>query len=184
LKKLLLSFALAALAASPALPQQVQQSREHSFLKVGDKAPDFSLDGTNTADGKPFKFKLSDYAGKKNVVLAFFPAAFTAGCTTELTAYTKEHGKFDDTNTLVVAISTDFIATLNHWSKEMDANFPFLSDHARQITKMYGVLNETAGIANRTSFVVDTTGKIVDITEDRQAIDISGALAACSRLKH
>jgi len=45
------------------------------------------------------------------------------------------------------------------------------------------VLNEPAGIANRTSFVVDTTGKIVDITEDRQAIDISGALAACSRLK-
>ncbi|HXP85852.1 MAG TPA: redoxin domain-containing protein [Bryobacteraceae bacterium] len=178
MKTLFLSIALVALAASPALPQQVQQSREHSFLKVGDKAPDFSLDGTNN-----FKFKLSDYAGKKNVVLAFFPAAFTAGCTTELTAYTKEHGKFDDTNTVVVAISTDFIATLNHWSKEMDANFPFLSDHARQITKMYGVLNEPAGIANRTSFVVDTTGKIVDITEDRQAIDISGALAACSRLK-
>ena len=49
---------------------------------------------------------------------------------------------------------------------------------------MYGVLNEPAGIANRTSFVVDMTGKIVDITEDRQAIDISGALAASSRIKH
>ena len=179
MKTLVFSLALTALAASPAFSQQVQQSREHSFLKVGDKAPEFSLDGTNN-----FKFKLSDYVGKKNVVLAFFPAAFTAGCTTELTAYTKENGKFTDNNTLVVAISTDFIATLNHWSKEMDANFPFLSDHARQITKMYGVLNEGAGIANRTSFVVDMTGKIVDITEDRQAVDISGALAACSRLKH
>jgi peroxiredoxin Q/BCP len=179
MKKLILSFALAALAVSPAFSQQVQQSREHSFLKVGDKAPDFSLDGTNS-----FKFKLSDYVGKKNVVLAFFPAAFTGGCTTELTAYTKDHGKFDDQNTLVVAISTDFIATLNHWSKELDANFPILSDHARQITKMYGVLNEPGGIANRTTFVVDMAGKIIDVTEDRQAIDISGALAACSRLKH
>ena len=180
----LAALALGALAASPAFSQQVQQSREHSFLKVGDKAPDFSLDGTNTPDGKPFKFKLSDYAGKKNVVLAFFPAAFTGGCTAELTAYTKEHGKFDDNNTLVVAISTDFIATLNHWSKELDANFPILSDHARVITKQYGVLNEPAGIANRTTFVVDMSGKIVDVTEDRNAIDVSGALAACSRLKH
>jgi thioredoxin-dependent peroxiredoxin len=178
MKKLILSVALAALAASPAFSQQVQQSRDHSFLKVGDKAPDFALDGTNN-----FKFKLSDYTGKKNVVLAFFPAAFTGGCTTELTAYTKDHGKFDDNNTLVVAISTDFIATLNHWSKELDANFPILSDHQRQIVKQYGVLNEPVGIANRTTFVVGMDGKIASITEDREAIDISGALAACSRLK-
>jgi peroxiredoxin len=83
----------------------------------------------------------------------------------------------------VVAISTDFIATLNHWSKELAAEFPILSDHSRTVTKLYGVLNEPVGIANRTTFVVDIDGNIVNINEDREAIDVSGALAACSRLK-
>lgn len=62
------------LASSALFAQQVQQSREHSHLKIGDTAPDFTLPGTNNTT-----FKLSEYKGKKNVVLAFFPAAFTAG---------------------------------------------------------------------------------------------------------
>lgn len=175
--KLLSLLTIALLAALCLTGQQVQQSQQATHLKVGDMAPDFSLAGTNS-----FNFKLADYKGKKNVVLAFFPAAFTAGCTTELTSYTKENSKFTDANTQVVAISTDFIATLNHWSKELDANFPLLSDHGRTITKLYGVLNEAQGIANRTSFVIGMDGKIADITTNRDAIDVSGALAACNRL--
>jgi peroxiredoxin Q/BCP len=180
MKTLATVFALILLVALFLPAQQVQQSQQHSKLKVGDMAPEFALDGTNN-----FKFKLSDFKGKKNVVVAFFPAAFTAGCTSELQNYTKENAKFTDANTQVVMISTDFIATLNHWAKEMDANFPMLSDHARSVVKMYDVLNEPVGIANRTTFVVGMDGKIADITENREAIDISGALAACSRLaKH
>jgi peroxiredoxin len=182
--KLVLLLAITLLAVSTVWAQQVPQTQQHTHLKVGDSAPDFSLGGTNN-----FNFKLSDLKGKKNVVVAFFPAAFTQGCTTELTSYTKDQSKFTDQNTQVVAVSTDFIATLNHWSKELDANFPILSDHARQVTKLYGVLNEGQGPLNgtavRTTFVVDMNGKIADITEDRNAVDISGALAACSRLaKH
>ncbi|SRR5258707_9230282 len=180
MKTLAIAFALTLLVASVLPAQQVQQSQQHSRLKVGDVAPEFSLPGTNS-----FSFKLADFKGKKNVVVAFFPAAFTAGCTSELQNYTKENTKFTDQNTQVVMVSTDFIATLNHWSKEMDANFPMLSDHARAVTKLYDVLNEQNGIANRTTFVVGLDGKIADITENRDAIDISGALAACSRLnKH
>jgi len=179
MKTLATVFALIVLAASvPA--QQVQQSQQHSRLKVGDMAPEFALAGTNN-----FNFKLSEFKGKKNVVLAFFPAAFTQGCTTELTSFTKDQSKFTDQNTQVIAVSTDFIATLNHWSKELDANFPILSDHGRTITKLYDVLNEQQGIANRTTFVIGMDGKIAEINENREAIDISGALAACSRLaKH
>jgi peroxiredoxin len=83
-----------------------------------------------------------------------------------------------------VAISTDFIATLNHWSKELGAEFPMASDHNREVAKLYGVLNEKNGLANRTTFVIDPDGKIVNITEDRDAIDVSGALAACSRINN
>lgn len=180
MKKLVSVLALTVVAALGVSAQQLPQSRtQHSPLKVGDKAPDFTLPATNSR-----MIKLSDFAGKKNVVVAFFPAAFTQGCTTELTAFTKDNGKFTDANTEIVAVSTDFIATLNHWAKELDAQFPIASDHARQVTKAYGILDEKNGIALRTTFVVDMSGKIEDIHEDRQAIDISGALAACSRLKH
>ena len=174
-------LALTGLVALCLSAQQVQQSQQHSHLKAGDAAPDFELTGTNN-----FKFKLSDFKGKKNVVVAFFPAAFTAGCTEELTNYTKQGNKFTETNTLVVGVSTDFIASLNYWAKNvLSTEVPLLSDHNRTISKLYGVLNEPAGIANRTSFVIGMDGKIADIYENREAIDISGALASCSRLaKH
>jgi peroxiredoxin Q/BCP len=83
-----------------------------------------------------------------------------------------------------MAISTDFFFTLNHWSKELGAEFPMLSDHDREVSKRYGVLNEKAGIANRTTFVIDQDGKIVNIEEGNSAIDPTGAVTACSRLKH
>lgn len=83
-----------------------------------------------------------------------------------------------------MAISTDFFATLNHWSKELSADFPMLSDHMREVSKLYGVLNEKVGIANRTTFVIAMDGKIAEIIEGNSAIDPTGAVTACSRLKH
>jgi thioredoxin-dependent peroxiredoxin len=82
-----------------------------------------------------------------------------------------------------LAISTDFIATLNHWSKELNAEYPMLSDYKRVVSKQYGVLNEQSQLISRTTFVIDLDGKIVNITESRDAIDPTGALTACSRLK-
>ena len=84
----------------------------------------------------------------------------------------------------VLTISTDFIATLNHWSKELGAEFPMLSDYKREVTKQYGVLGEKSFVANRTTFVIDTDGKIISIEEGNSAIDPTGAVTACSRLKH
>lgn len=83
-----------------------------------------------------------------------------------------------------MAISGDFIATLNHWAKELGAEFPFLSDYKREVMKRYGVLGEQSYLANRTTFVIDTDGKIVSIEEGNSAIDPTGAVTACTRLKH
>jgi peroxiredoxin Q/BCP len=84
----------------------------------------------------------------------------------------------------VLAISTDFTPTLDHWKKELHADFPMLSDHNRKVSEQYGILIPQLGIANRVTFVVDTDGKIVSIQEGKEALDPTGAETACSRIKH
>lgn len=84
----------------------------------------------------------------------------------------------------VLAISTDFTPTLAHWKKELNAAFPMLSDHNREVSEKYGILIKQLGIANRVTFVVGEDGKIVDIQEGQAALDPTGAETACSRLKH
>jgi peroxiredoxin len=82
-----------------------------------------------------------------------------------------------------LTISGDFVATLNHWSKELNATFPMLSDYKRVVMRQYGVLGEQSFLANRATFVIDMDGKIVSIEEGNSAIDPTGAVTACSRLK-
>jgi peroxiredoxin len=84
----------------------------------------------------------------------------------------------------VLAISTDFTPTLGHWKKELNADFPMLSDHMRKVSELYGVLIPQVGVANRATFVVDTDGKIAYIEEGSSAIDPTGAETSCSRLAH
>jgi peroxiredoxin len=84
----------------------------------------------------------------------------------------------------VLAISTDFTATLAHWKKELNVEYPILSDHMRTVSQQYGVLITQMGVANRATFVVDKEGKIAFIEEGNQAIDTAGADEACSRLAH
>lgn len=148
-------------------------------LKVGDAAPDFELSAT---DGK--KYKLSDFRGNKSVVLAFFPAAFTGGCTKEITAYTGNVAQFEAMGAQVIGVSTDNLPSLKYWADNvLSAKVPLGSDFLRKVSTDYGVLQPERGIANRATFVIDTTGKIQFIEEGSQAVDISGAQNACSRLK-
>ncbi len=148
-------------------------------LKVGDTAPDFELAAT---DGKTYK--LGDFRGKKNVVLAFFPAAFTGGCTKEITAYTGNVSQFEQMDAQVIGVSTDNLPSLKYWAENvLSAKVPLGSDFMRKVSTSYGVLQPERGIANRATFVIDTAGKIQFIEEGSQAVDISGAQNACSRLK-
>ena len=82
----------------------------------------------------------------------------------------------------MLAVSTDFIATLAHWSKEVNASYPMLSDHDGKVAELYGVLIPNMRLANRTTFVIDPEGKIVEIVEGSAAIDPTGAETACSRI--
>ncbi|MBI1352705.1 MAG: redoxin domain-containing protein [Acidobacteria bacterium] len=163
-----------ALSAVAALPAETK-------VKVGEMAPDFTLPSTQGGD-----VKLSQFRGQKNVVLAFYPAAFTGGCTKEMQAYQFNLGKFDGADTVVFGMSTDNTPSQRKFSEELGVNFAMLSDfRTREVSKTYGVLNEERGVANRTTFVVDKTGKVQHIEEGASAVDVMGAANACSRLaKH
>ena len=171
LKKTILSAVLAVMAATAQTPPK-------THLKVGDAAPEFTLPSTA---GKPVK--LSEFKGKKNIVLAFYPAAFTGGCTKEMQAYQLGLDRFDGADTQVFGVSTDNVPSQRKFAEELKVTFPMLSDFTtRQVSKDYGVLMADRGIANRTTFVIDKNGHIQHIEEGSAAIDITGAANACSRL--
>lgn len=156
--------------------QAAQPPRTH--LKVGDTAPDFDLPST-----KGGRVKLSELRGKSPVVLAFFPAAFTGGCTKEMLAYQASLSKFQGHTAQVFGISGDNTPSQGEFAKQLKLEFPLLSDFAtREAMAAYGVLMPGRGLANRATFVVDAAGKIAHIEEGSAAVDISGAEMACSRL--
>ena len=125
-------------------------------LKVGDAAPDFTL---KTASGQDWH--LSDSRGKKNVVLAFVPFAFSPVCSAQLPSYEAELSRFNDFNTEVVSVSMDSGYALRAWAKSMQTSFPLLSDFYPQgkVVDTYG-LRHPAGMSNRSVIVVDKEGVI------------------------
>ena len=168
----------AVLLVSGVFGQAVQPPATH--LKVGDAAPDFDLPST-----KGGRVKLSDFRGKSPLVLAFFPAAFTGGCTKEMLAYQASLAKFQGVTAQVFGISGDNTPSQSEFAKQLKLEFPLLSDFAsREVMAAYGVLMPGRGIANRATFVVDKDGKIIHIEEGSAAIDVTGAETACSRLAH
>ena len=168
-------MASSAQAQAPAAPPK-------THLKVGDTAPEFTV---ASVAGKPVSLK--DFKGTKGVVLAFFPAAFTGGCTKEMTAYQANLTHFKELGFEVIGVSTDNTPSLKYWADNViKPEFNLASDFAtRKAAKDYGVLMPERGIANRATFVISTAGKIEHIEEGSGAVDISGASNACSRLaKH
>jgi peroxiredoxin Q/BCP len=134
-------------------------------LKVGDQAPDFALQGT---DGKIHK--LSDYRGKQAVVLAWFPKAFTAGCTAECKSLAENGGlikKYDVTYFMASVDELEGEQGNKAFAAAHDADFPLLSDPTKKTAEAYGVLTPR-GFANRWTFYISKDGKIQYIDKDVQ----------------
>ncbi len=129
---------------------------ETKTLKVGDVAPDFTL---NT--GNRETWRLSDFRDKKNVVLAFVPFAFSPVCSAQLPSYEAELSRFKDFDTEVVSVSMDSGYALNAWAKSMQTSFPLLSDFypQGQVVDLYG-LRHPVGMSNRAVVVIDKEGVI------------------------
>ena len=99
-------------------------------------------------------------------------------------AYQADIAKFEQANTQVLGISVDSSPANKVFAKQEGLTFPLLSDFQRIVSKDYGILNDTYGFANRVTFVVDKEGVIQHIEKDKEALDPSGAHAACSLLEH
>ncbi len=129
---------------------------ETKTLKVGDTAPDFTL---KSEDGN--EWHLADERGKKNIVLAFVPFAFSGTCSAQLPSYEADLSRFKDFDTDVVSISMDSPFALKAWEKSMHTSFPLLSDFYPQgkVVDLYGV-RHPAGMAERALFVIDKQGTI------------------------
>ena len=130
-------------------------------LKVGDMAPDFTLPGS---DGKTYS--LADYRGKQAVVLAWFPKAFTAGCTTEcksLAANGDRIRKFDVAYFMASVDPLEGEQGNAAFAKAQGADFPLLSDADTSVAAKYGVLSQRAPLANRWTFYSDKNGRIAHI---------------------
>src|SRR5260221_8573543 len=129
---------------------------ETKTLKVGDIAPDITLHTGNREE-----WHLAGFRGKKNVVLAFVPFAFSSVCSTQLPSYEAELERFRDFDTEVVSISMDSGYTLNAWAKSMNTSFPLFSDcypHGK-VVDLYG-LRHQVGMSNRALIVIDKEGVI------------------------
>ena len=135
------------------------------MVDIGDEAPDFTVPkagGDAYNDVEPFT--LSEAVGDGPIVLAFYPAAFTGGCTEEMCAFRDSMAAFNDLDATVYGVSVDLPFAQNVWIREEELNFPMLADWNHEVIRKYDVvLGDMYGmveVAERSVFVVDTDSTI------------------------
>lgn len=124
-------------------------------LAAGDRAPDFTADSTS---GQPVT--LSSFQGRKRVLLAFFPLAFTSTCTTELCDFSADFDQFASKDVEVIPISVDSVPTLKEFKNKHQMHADMVSDFKRDISRAYGVLLVDKFFSARAYFLVDLNGTI------------------------
>lgn len=127
-------------------------------LKVGDKAPDFTMQGS---DGKTYT--LDQFRGKSGVVIAWFPKAFTGGCTKECKSFRANSKALKELNVAYFTASVDSPELNKKFAESLDLDYPILSDPDKTAAQAYGVINPTRGMANRWTFYIDKDGIIKEI---------------------
>lgn len=147
-------------------------------IKVGDLAPNFTLRNTKTE-----QVGLADYKGK-NVLVLFFPLAFTGVCTEELCTTRDNFKVYEKLNTEILAISVDSLFTLEKFKSENNLNFPLLSDFNKDVSRAYGALYENFvldmnGVSKRSAFVIDKEG----IIKYAEVLENAGELPNFSDIK-
>jgi peroxiredoxin len=157
------------------------------MVSVGDDAPDFTAP---LAKGSVESFTLSDHLDEAPLVLAFFPAAFTGTCTTEMATFEEQLADFEAVGASIYGISIDTPFTLNEFRAQNELSFPLISDTNRELIALYDASMDFANlgvhnVAKRSVFVVDSDGQITytwqsddpSIEPDYEAIEAAAAEA-------
>lgn len=165
-------FGTLVLGAFFALAGVVAQGAE---LKVGDDAPEFEMVGS---DGKTYK--LSDFKGKSAVVVAWYPRAFTGGCTAECKAFKEQGSTLREYNVAYFTASNDPADKNKKFAESLGVDYPILSDPDNKVCTAYGVLKPDGKAANRWTFYISKEGKILHIDKTvktaSHGTDVAGKL--------
>lgn len=166
MRSLVAAAAVVFVAASPSAAQTP------AALEVGDQAPDFTLQAT---DGKTYS--LSQFKGKQAIVVAWFPKAFTRGCTIECKSLAENGHLIKKYDASYFMASVDPLEDNTKFGAEYKADFPLLSDPTKEVATSYGVLNER-GMANRWTFYIGKDGRILAIDKSVQPATSAEDMAA------
>jgi peroxiredoxin len=155
-------------------------------LQVGNAAPDFTLPYATRDSIASDGVKLADLVGKRNVVVAFYPADWSGGCTKEACMLRDNFSSLGAVNAEIVAISGDYVFSHHEWAKSLNLPFRLASDHDHAVAKAYGSYNAASGHDKRTVFVVDRLGKLAYIDmaySPRDSVSFGKLQSALSTLK-
>jgi peroxiredoxin Q/BCP len=141
-------------------------------LEVGDKAPDFTL---QASDGNTYS--MSDFVGKKPVIVAFFPAAFTGGCTIQCKAIRDSSDEIKSYDVAYFMASVDTLEKNTEFATEYELDFPVLADPEKAMVDAFGALSQR-GFANRWTYYIDAEGVIVQIDKNTNPSSAGKDLAA------
>jgi peroxiredoxin len=153
-------------------------SKETTPIAAGTPAPDFTL-----PDQDKKEFKLSEFLGKKPVVLFFYPLDWSPTCTKENACFTHDLSRFSQ-YAEVAAVSIDSVWSHKAWQEKMGLKHRLLADMHRKVTKDYGLYHPGGNIAQRATVVIDKTGKVAwvkveaDITKERDYNEVEAKLKA------
>ena len=143
-------------------------------LKVGDKAPDFTLPDQ---DGAPVSLSAVLKGGP--VILAFYPKAFTPGCNKQNSNFRDKYAEVEQKGARVFGVSTDSVETQKKFKAEFKLPYSLLSDEGGKVSKLYSGTMPLVGVSNRANFVIAQDGTISQIVEGGDAVDPNAAIAAC-----
>lgn len=124
--------------------------------KVGEQAPDFEMEGT---DGKTYQ--LADFVGKQAVIIAWYPRAFTGGCTKECKSFREAGEQLKKFNVAYFTASTDPVEKNTEFAKSLALDYPILSDPSGKAATAFGVLRPDGKAASRVTFIIGKDGKIL-----------------------
>lgn len=136
---------------------------EAQSINIGDEFIDFTLPYATQDTIIHQGIQLSDLIGKKGVVLAFYPADWSSGCTKQLCAFRDNFAMLEKLDAEILAISGDYVWSHHFWAKHQNYQFKLLSDHDHSVAKKYNSYNPERGYNKRTVFVIDKQGKIAYI---------------------